>query len=64
MLSYKLQASNDFTLLAKFYPIQILKNLASTRKVKSYLLNINITTDEEVLQRMSLEIEPTQVSQL
>jgi len=31
------------------------------RKVKSYLLNINITTDEEILQRMSIEIEPPQV---
>ncbi len=31
------------------------------RKVKSYLSSINIVTDEEALQRMSLEIEPPQV---
>ena len=32
------------------------------RKVKSYLSSINITTDEEILQRISLEIEPPQVT--
>ena len=32
------------------------------RKVKSYLSSINITTDAEILQRISLEIEPPQVT--
>ena len=32
------------------------------RKVKSYLSSISVTTDEEALQRLSLEIEPPQVT--
>jgi len=34
------------------------------RKVKSYLSSINVNTDEEALQRLSLEIEPPQVPYL
>jgi hypothetical protein len=32
------------------------------RKVKAYLSSINVNTDEEALQRLSLEIEPPQVT--
>jgi hypothetical protein len=32
------------------------------RKVKSYLSSISVNTDEEALQRLSIEIEPPQVS--
>jgi hypothetical protein len=31
------------------------------RKVKSYLSSISVNTDEEALQRLSIEIEPPQV---